>query len=287
MTCNLSYFDDELKIPLLLTKLNVIKRNNEISLELRKQKILEREKDIVLNQEMWHTPRNISKEFIKSKSEKSFSPNSSMYNSIDRNKRAKPPLITPKVELRKMIKGNMSVIMNRTSPKFLFKSPKQSSSIEIKKSNSALNLSNANNLNVLKGLSSQRLSEQYSPHERTFREKVYKIPHFFDLSLRKIKRMKKDINLQQYHKSLINLGLTSFSKESVTALDKTFSKMRKDSKVNLQNNVKFLKRVELKEEKIVKKINKNNEKAKKILSLLKIRPLKDDFKKLTFTKVVN
>ena len=98
--------------------------------------------------------------------------------------------------------------------------------------------------------------------------------------------MKKDINLQQYHKSLINLGLTSFSKESVTALDKTFSKMRKDSKVNLQNNVKFLKRVELKEERIVKKINKNNEKAKKILSLLKMRPLKDDFKKLTFTKVV-
>ena len=145
MTCNLSYFDDELKIPLLLTKLNVIKRNNEISLELRKQKISEREKEIVLNQEMWHTPRNISKEFIKSKSEKSFSPNSSIYNSIDSNKRAKPPLITPKVGLRKIIKGNMSVIMNRTSPKFLFKSPKQSSSIEIKKSNSALNLSNANN----------------------------------------------------------------------------------------------------------------------------------------------
>ena len=87
MTCNLSYFDDELKIPLLLTKLNVIKRNNEISLELRKQKISEREKEIVLNQEMWHTPRNISKEFIKSKSEKSFSPNSSMYNSIGSNKR--------------------------------------------------------------------------------------------------------------------------------------------------------------------------------------------------------
>ena len=41
------------------------------------------------------------------------------------------------------------------------------------------------------------------------------------------------------------------------------------------------------ETELLKKINKNNEKAKKILSLLKMRPLKDDFKKLTFTKVVN
>lgn len=287
MTCNVNYFDEELKIPLLLTKLNVIKKNSEISLELRKQKISEREKDIVLNQEMWHTPRNISKEFIKSKSEKSFSPNSSLYNSIDSNRRIKPPLITPKVGLRKIIKPNMSMTMNRTTPKFILKSPKESS-IEIKKSNSALNLSNASNVvNIAKGLSSQRRSEQYSPIERTFREKVYKIPHFFDLSLRRIKRMKKDIDLQQYHKSLINLGRTSFSKESVTSLDKTFSKMRKDSRVNIQNNVKFLKRVELKEERIVKKINKNNEKAKSILSLLNMRPRKDEFKKLKFTKVVN
>ena len=48
-----------------------------------------------------------------------------------------------------------------------------------------------------------------------------------------------------------------------------------------------MKKVLFDKTRIVKKINKNNEKAKKILSLLKMRPLKDDFKKLTFTKVVN
>ena len=184
--------------------------------------------------------------------------------------------------------------MNRTTPKFIFKSPKLSTKLVLdskgmKKSNSVFNLSNDYNvINIVRGLSSQRLSvAQRTPHERTLREKVYKISDLFDSSLNKIKRMKKDIDLKQYQKSLINLGMTTFSKESVTKLDKTFYKIRKENRVNIQNNVRFLKRIELKEERIIKKINKNNEKAKNILCLLNIRPKKDELKKLTFTKVVS
>lgn len=297
MSSNVNYYDDELKIPLLITKLNVIKKNNDISLELRKQKISEREKDIIINKKKWHTPRSLSKEFLKSKSEKSFSPNNSVYNSVDNNRRIKAPIITPKVGLRKVIKKNMSIIMNRTTPKFMVMSPKLSTKLvldskRMKKSNSPFNLSNANNynvMNIMKGLSnSQRCSlVQRTPHERTLRERVYKISDLFDISLSKIKRMKKDIDLKQYQKSLINLGMTTFSKESVTKLDKSFYKIRKDNKVNIPNNVRFLKRVELKEERIIKKINKNNEKAKNILCLLNMKPKKDELKKLTFTKVVN
>ena len=44
---SVNFFDDELNIPLLITKLNVIKKNNETSIELRKQKIVEREKHII------------------------------------------------------------------------------------------------------------------------------------------------------------------------------------------------------------------------------------------------
>ena len=36
---SVNFSEDDLKIPLLITKLNVIKKNNEISIELRKQKI--------------------------------------------------------------------------------------------------------------------------------------------------------------------------------------------------------------------------------------------------------
>ena len=35
---SVNFSEDDLKIPLLITKLNVIKKNNEISIELRKQK---------------------------------------------------------------------------------------------------------------------------------------------------------------------------------------------------------------------------------------------------------
>lgn len=293
---SVNFFDDELNIPLLITKLNVIKKNNETSIELRKQKIAEREKHIILSKEKWHTPRSLSKEVIKSQSEKYFSPNISVYNSVDNKIKIRPPIITPKIGLRKVIKKNMNIIMNRTTPKFMFKSPKLSTKLVLdskgmKKSNSVVNLSNVNSynaFNIVRGLSSQRLSvAQRTPHERTLREKVYKISELFDSSLNKIKRMKKDIDLKQYQKSLINLGMTTFSKESVSKLDKTFYKIRKENRVNIQNNVRFLKRIELKEERIIKKINKNNEKAKNILCLLNIRPKKDELKKLTFTKVVN
>ena len=291
---SVNFSEDDLKIPLLITKLNVIKKNNEISIELRKQKIAEREKNIILSKEKWHTPRSLSKEAFKSQSEKSFSPNVSVYNSVDNKRKSRPPIITPKIGLRKVIKKNMNIIMNRTTPKFIFKSPKLSTQLVLdskgmKKSNSVFNLSNDYNvINIVRGLSSQRLSvAQRTPHERTLREKVYKISDLFDSSLNKIKRMKKDIDLKQYQKSLINLGMTTFSKESVTKLDKTFYKIRKENRVNIQNNVRFLKRIELKEERIIKKINKNNEKAKNILCLLNIRPKKDELKKLTFTKVVS
>ena len=109
---SVNFSEDDLKIPLLITKLNVIKKNNEISIELRKQKIAEREKNIILSKEKWHTPRSLSKEAFKSQSEKSFSPNVSVYNSLDNKRKSRPPIITPKIGLRKVIKKNMNIIMN-------------------------------------------------------------------------------------------------------------------------------------------------------------------------------
>ena len=44
---SVNFSEDDLKIPLLITKLNVIKKNNEISIDRRKQKIAEREKNII------------------------------------------------------------------------------------------------------------------------------------------------------------------------------------------------------------------------------------------------
>ena len=93
--------------------------------------------------------------------------------------------------------------------------------------------------------------------------------------------------MKNYHKYLINLGMMTFSKDSVNNLDKTFTKMRKDSKTNIHNNRIFIKRIERKEEKIIKKINKNNEKAKSILNLLKIKNRDCDMRKIKFEKVVH
>ena len=302
MTSTPNVNEDDLRISLLLSKLKLIKKNYDSSIVRRKSRIIERENDIKLYNEKMHTPRNIAKNMKKSQSERIMTPNNSMYNyepkkSIFKNNsyNSNNKIGKKKVEY-----------LNKTSPKFIFNSPRLSKKCilidtktgkgslgsSLKKSNSSIDVVNKNNnsnINFKNGYRSQQMSlnKLINSNDKKLKENVYKFSELFEKNLKKIKKQKEQIDLKNYHKYLINLGMMTFSKDSVNNLDKTFTKMRKDSKTNIHNNRIFIKRIERKEEKIIKKINKNNEKAKSILNLLKIKNRDCDMRKIIFEKVVH
>lgn len=303
MTSTPNVNDDDFRVSLLLSKLKLIKKNYDYSIEKRKSRIIERENDIKLCNEKMHTPRNITKIMKKSQSEKIISPNNSMYNYKSKNTILNNNSFNSNKHL-----GKLKIdYLNKTSPKFIFNSPRLSNKFllvdtktgkgsiapYLKKNNySSIDLLNVNilsNKNYKNGYTSQRMSlnKLIKSNDKKLKENVYGVSDFFEKNLKKIKKQKERIDLKNYHKYLINLGMMTFSQDSVNNLDKTFTKMRKDNKTNVHNNRIFIKRIERKEEKIIKKINKNNEKAKSILGLLKIKNRDYDMREIKFEKVVH
>ena len=105
--------------------------------------------------------------------------------------------------------------------------------------------------------------------------------------LEKKKHQKNEKNVVAYQKSLLRTGFNLFSNEALQQLNQNFIAIKKKSDTNIHSNIIFIKRVEKKEKKIIAKINRNQELAKKLLKRSGQIVHDFEFKKIKFCKVLD
>ena len=105
--------------------------------------------------------------------------------------------------------------------------------------------------------------------------------------LEKKKHQKNEKNVEAYQKSLLRTGFNLFSNEALQQLNQNFIAIKKKSDTNIHSNIMFIKRVEKKEKKIIAKINRNQELAKKLLKRSGQIVHDFEFKKIKFCKVLD
>lgn len=105
--------------------------------------------------------------------------------------------------------------------------------------------------------------------------------------LEKKKHQKNEKNVEAYQKSLLRTGFNLFSNEALQQLNQNFIVIKKKSDTNIHSNIMFIKRIEKKEKKIIAKINRNQELAKKLLKRSGQIVHDFEFKKIKFCKVLD
>ena len=98
-------------------------------------------------------------------------------------------------------------------------------------------------------------------------KKVYKKPDDFDIKIKKIKYKKNDFNLAHYQSNLIKICKKYFNKDSIFNLNKSFYNLRYKN----HSSKKLIKKIEDKEEKIIKNIRKNEKKIKNLYKTFNIK----------------
>jgi hypothetical protein len=112
---------------------------------------------------------------------------------------------------------------------------------------------------------------------------VYKLPSDYFEKVDKVKKSKDKFDLKTYQTNLLNTISDYFSRDGVKNLEKNFIHLRNYSYQKIVLNKPFIKDIEKKEKKIIKRINNVNQKCKDIL--LKTAEDFRKLRKLTLPKV--
>ena len=112
---------------------------------------------------------------------------------------------------------------------------------------------------------------------------VYKLPSDYFEKVDKVKKSKDKFDLKTYQTNLLNTISDYFSRDGVKNLEKNFIHLRIYSYQKIVLNKPFIKDIEKKEKKIIKRINNVNQKCKDIL--LKTAEDFRKLRKLTLPKV--
>ena len=282
-------------LPLLITKLSLIRDNYNTSIEKRKQQILAREHKIKLHEQQQRlrmtmhcsSNHNNSNSYKHKRVIKSLSTNCilnehnmSNSNSNNNNNISKTPHNNIKHNKDILLNKPISKIdsyMNKTNYKTNFQksqSLNDKSNILSSHSNSDIKLQNSfkmyslsktpkniNHNNKRASLFNITLNN-FKKHDiiipsskQYIHKNVYGISNELLDKLKKIQLNKKDLNLKNYHESLIALGKDILTKDNVNKLCKTFTKIRKDTDIKIIHTKRYIKWLEHKEEKIIDNIN--------------------------------
>ena len=112
---------------------------------------------------------------------------------------------------------------------------------------------------------------------------VYKLPSDYFEKVDKVKKSKDKFDLKTYQTNLLNTISDYFSRDGIKSLERNFIQLRNYSYQKIILNKPFIKDIEKKEKKIIKKINKVNKKCEDIL--LKTSEDFRKIKKLSLPKV--
>ena len=104
---------------------------------------------------------------------------------------------------------------------------------------------------------------------------VYKLPSDYFEKVDKVKKSKDKFDLKTYQTNLLNTISDYFSRDGVKNLEKNFIHLRNYSYQKIVLNKPFIKDIEKKEKKIIKRINLVNKKCEDI-----ILKTAEDFRKL-------
>ena len=309
----------EQQLPLLITKLSIIRDNYNHSIEKRKQRIKEREKEIELHEKKQKLSPSIIPYNNSHRQHCSLSRNHNQFinkdissNAIKQTKSISS--LTHYQNFSTKTTSKIGLYMSRTTSKF-----------NLKKSSSALNLNDAtysidkSNQNASSSVGFQRqhsFNISHSPKnqmsnnktKRSFfnislkpskkqqhsvpasqkyiNQNVYHLPSETLKKLKKLQLQKKELSLKDYHESLISLGKVLLTKDNVKKLNKKFHRIRKDTNVKLGNTKQFLRWIEYKEEKIVDKINRIGQHATFLLNALQVKNAAKFVKKIRFETVM-
>ena len=104
---------------------------------------------------------------------------------------------------------------------------------------------------------------------------VYKLPSDYFEKVDKVKKSKDKLDLKSYQTSLLNTISDYFSRDGIKSLERNFIQLRNYSYQKIILNKPFIKDIEKKEKKIIKRINLVNKKCEDI-----ILKTAEDFRKL-------
>lgn len=281
-------------LPLLITKLSLIRDNDNTSIEKRKQQIQARERKIKLHEQQqqqlrmtMHCSSNHKykyKGIIRSLSTNCILNDHNMSNSNSNNNNiSKTPHNNNNIKHNKDILLNKPIskidsYMNKSNYKINFRksqslndksnilSSHSNSDIKLQNSFKMLSLSktpkNINHNNNKRASLFNITLNNFKKHDiiipsskQYIHKNVYGISNELLDKLKKIQLNKKDLNLKNYHESLIALGKDILTKDNIKKLCKTFTKIRKDTDIKIIHTKRYIKWLEHKEEKIIDNIN--------------------------------
>ena len=305
------------QLPLLITKLSIIRDNYNNSIEKRKQRIKEREQEIERHEKKQKQNRALSRNrnhFINDGISSSINNNSSS-NDMKTLKQSKSTLsLTQYQNFSSKPTSKLGLYMSRTASKFNFKKSASTFrlndvtySIDKSTQNASLSVGfqRQHSFNMSHSIKNQVLQNKtkassfnmslktckkkqhiVSTSRKYINQNVYHLPSETLKKLKKIQSQKKERSLKDYHESLISLGKALLTKENVKKLNKNFHKIRKDTNVKLGNTKQFLRWIEYKEEKIVDKINRIGRQATFLLNALQVKNAAKFVKKIKFETVM-
>ena len=166
-------------------------------------------------------------------------------------------LFTHKQYINKSLNNNNSVIIKEK--KISNKNKNETEKI-VNKSLSMKNIQSK--IKISNNKFNKSSSKVIDPIISILNKKVYKKPDDFDKKIKKIKYKKNEFNLAHYQSNLIKICKKYFNKDSIFNLNKSFYNLRYKnySSKKLEHSRKFIKKIEDKEEKIIKNIRKNEKK---------------------------
>ena len=106
-------------------------------------------------------------------------------------------------------------------------------------------------------------SENLNENQKILNDMYHFSPDFYD-KIYFAKKKKKILDLEKYQNNLLLTISDSISQKSYKKLEKSFIKIRDQCFVDIENNGEFIKGVEKKEKKIIKKINNTNKECVEI-----------------------
>ena len=312
-------------LPLLITKLSLIRDNYNTSIEKRKRQVQARERKIKLHEQQRVTMcSNLNKTYSHRHKGmfRSLSPTciSNEHNTSNNHPMNKLPLKHDSASysvkhckdllLGKPISKQESY-MNKTHYKINFR--KSQSDFGLSDKSNILSSPSNSNIKRQSSFKAQQASKtpKHASHnkpaslfditlnnvkkheiiipqsKRYINKNVYGISNELLDKLKKIQSNKKELNLKDYHQSLIALGKDMLTKDNVKRLGNTFNKMRRDTNVKVLNTKRFLRWIEYKEEKIIDNINRSGLRAMFLFKTFHIKANSKELRHIRFEPVVN
>ena len=310
----------EQSLPLLITKLSLIRNNYNTSIEKRKKQIQARERKIKLHEQqrktMHYSNLNNTHSYNHKGIFRSLSTNciSNEHNISNNNNNINGPPYNIKHNKDLLLNKQTSKIdsyMNKTHYKINFHKSQSNFSLNDKSnilsspSNSDIKLQSSFKVNSLsktpKNVHHNKSTSLFNitlnnfkkheivipPSKRYINKNVYGISNELLDKLKKIQLNKNDLNLKDYHESLIALGKDILTKDNVKKLGKTFNKIRKDTNVKIINTKRFIRSIEHKEEKIIDNINRFGLRAMFLFKAFEIKSSSKELRHIRFEPVIN